>query len=369
MPLFQRGTHFAGHVIVRLLGTGRIAEVYEVVAPDGRLRALKVFKLDAPLSAKAQARLGQEGEAVATIEHVNVVRFFDAGVEQGRVWILLELVEGPDLRRLVEDAGGALPIERAVRIVRQACEGVTAAHRLGILHRDLSPENILVAADDVAKVADFGSAKLRGVRCEDDGRAGCRLVALHGARVHDEPRRRALQRRVLDGARALRDHRRRAPDRAAHGDCAGDLPAPARPRAASARRARARCARGSIGSGGAGDGEGSGAPQRDVRDGGGARDRAPAVECPATRGGAQLAAAEPREAPGADGADGARARGWWDDRRGRSSSDGGVQQPSKEPGRAGERFIGDAIDPQRTGRVERRRTAIELRSSPRRSGP
>ena len=162
MPLFQRGTHFAGHVIVRLLGSGRMAEVYEVIAPDGRRRALKVFKHDAPLDAKPQARLGQEGEALATIEHVNVVRFFDAGVDHGRVWILLELVEGLDLRRLVTDAGGALPVERAVRIVRQACEGVAAAHRLGILHRDLSPENILVAADDVAKVADFGSAKLAG---------------------------------------------------------------------------------------------------------------------------------------------------------------------------------------------------------------
>lgn len=160
MPLFQRGTHFAGHVIVRLVGTGRVAEIYEVIAPDGRRRALKVFKHDAPLDAKPQARLGQEGEAVAIIEHVNVVRFFDAGVDHGRVWILLELVDGPDLRRLVDEAGGALPAERAVRIVRQACEGVAAAHQLGILHRDLSPENILVTADDLAKVADFGSAKL-----------------------------------------------------------------------------------------------------------------------------------------------------------------------------------------------------------------
>ena len=160
MAFFERGTHFAKHVIVRLLGTGRMAEVYEVVAPDGQHRALKVIKSGVPLPSKPQARLGQEGEAVASIEHVNVVRFYDAGVEDGRVWLLLELVLGPNLRQLVQQAGGTLPVERAVSIVRQACEGVAAAHALGILHRDLKPENILVAAGDRALVADFGSASV-----------------------------------------------------------------------------------------------------------------------------------------------------------------------------------------------------------------
>ena len=159
--MFERGTHFAGHVIVQLLGAGRIAEVYEVVAPDGARLALKVLKIDdTPLDAKPNARLGQEGEAIATIEHVNVVRFHDAGRDAGRVWILLELVHGPDLWQLVRDAGGTLPPARAVSLVRQVCEGVAAAHALGILHRDLTPGNILVAPGDLAKVADFGSAKL-----------------------------------------------------------------------------------------------------------------------------------------------------------------------------------------------------------------
>jgi tRNA A-37 threonylcarbamoyl transferase component Bud32 len=158
MPFFERDTHFAKHVIVRLLGVGRTAEVYEVVAPDGEHRALKVSKPGLPLPSKPQIRLGQEGEAIASIEHVNVVRFYDAGVEDGRVWLLLELVVGPNLQQLVELCGGTLAVERAVSLVRQACEGVAAAHALGILHRDLKPENILVAAGDRALVADFGSA-------------------------------------------------------------------------------------------------------------------------------------------------------------------------------------------------------------------
>lgn len=164
------GTHFAKHVILRLLGVGGATEVYEVIAPDGRRRVLKLIKPDVPLAAKPQARLGQEAEAIAMIEHLNVVRFHDAGCHDDRVWLLIELVEGSDLRKLLFAAGGALPMRRAVSLVRQACEGMAAAHLLGIVHRDLRPENILVTADDMAKVADFGSAKLHrwGVKTTSD---------------------------------------------------------------------------------------------------------------------------------------------------------------------------------------------------------
>ena len=75
---------------------------------------------------QALAGLGRWGEAMAMIEHLNVLRFHDAGVEGDRVWLLLELVDGPDLRTLTQRAGGALPVARAVRLVRQASEGVAA---------------------------------------------------------------------------------------------------------------------------------------------------------------------------------------------------------------------------------------------------
>ncbi len=158
----QPGTHVAQYRIVRLIGAGRAAEVYEVIAPGGRRRALKVLRMELPKDPRSprwRERLGQEGESVATIEHVHVVTFLDAGEWEGRLWILLELVEGRDLEQLAREAGGALPVARVVSIVRQACEGVEAAHRAGILHRDLNPSNLLVAADNLTKVADFGSAK------------------------------------------------------------------------------------------------------------------------------------------------------------------------------------------------------------------
>jgi serine/threonine protein kinase len=162
MTFFDPGTHVGGHLILRLLGTGSVGVVYEVLAADGARRALKLVQKDATLASKEQARLCQEGGAMAMTDHPNVVRFHDAGMLGERVWLLLELVEGPDLRVLLDREGGSLPVDRAVRILRGACEGVAAAHREGIVHRDLKPENILVAPDDVAKVADFGSARLAG---------------------------------------------------------------------------------------------------------------------------------------------------------------------------------------------------------------
>ncbi len=161
--IFQRGTHFGKHQIVRLLGAGQVAEVYEESSRRAGRGGRSSCSRRTRRSRRALvARLSQEGDVIATIEHVNVVRYYDVGIEQGRVWLLLELVEGPDLGQLARSAGGALPVEQAVSIVRQACEGVAAAHALRIFHRDLRPENILVTPDDGAKVADFGSAKLAG---------------------------------------------------------------------------------------------------------------------------------------------------------------------------------------------------------------
>ena len=99
MSVFEPGTLFANHRIGRLLGEGRVAEVYEAIAPGGAWRALKVLKRDAPLDDKSHGRLVQEAEAIAGINHVNVVRFFGAGVTLERVWLLLELVRGADLKQ------------------------------------------------------------------------------------------------------------------------------------------------------------------------------------------------------------------------------------------------------------------------------
>jgi len=160
MALFEPGTHVGGARIVRVLGSGTVATVYEAIH-EGARRALKI--IDGTFeSSTARDRFAQEGEAIAMIEHVNVVRWLGCGIDYGRPWIVLELVEGPNLRELAKAEGGRLPVERAVAIMRHVCEGLAAVHKKKIVHRDMKPENILVAADDLAKVADFGSVKLPG---------------------------------------------------------------------------------------------------------------------------------------------------------------------------------------------------------------
>jgi serine/threonine-protein kinase len=160
--MFQRGAHFAKHTIIGLRRTSRRALDYEVISSTGPRRVLKVLKPEVAPDAQSRARLKQEGEALATIEHINVARFHDAGVEHEQVWLLVELIEGPDLRALMAELKGALPLERAVSIARQVCDGMAAAHALGIFHRDLRPENVLVVGEDLVKIIDFSSAKLKG---------------------------------------------------------------------------------------------------------------------------------------------------------------------------------------------------------------
>lgn len=168
LPPLPPGTRIGAWVVAGHLGAGRVADVYEVFVPGGPHRALKLLKPNISPGLKARARLAQEAESVATIDHVNVVGYFGGGEFDGRLYILVELVDGTDLARMA--AAGRLPIPRLARLVRQVCEGVGAAHRRRIVHRDLKPENILVTRQDVAKVADFGSARFAdwGVKTTSD---------------------------------------------------------------------------------------------------------------------------------------------------------------------------------------------------------
>src|SRR5262249_42900342 len=114
---------------------------------------------------------------LAMIEHVNVVRLFDAGVDGERIYLLLELISGRNLREALKAHGGKPPADAVLRWMRQAAEGVAEAHRIGVIHRDLKPENLLITSNDVVKVIDFGIAKLTGwgVKTSHEQRVGTAL--------------------------------------------------------------------------------------------------------------------------------------------------------------------------------------------------
>lgn len=133
------------------------------LATDERLQRSVAVKIVLPDAADEQLglRLEREARAAAAIQHTNVVRVFDYLEDAGRTLIVMENVEGETLSdRLERD--GALSIEDSLDLAAQICDGLSAAHRTGLVHRDLKPSNVMVTDDGLAKVLDFGIAKRPG---------------------------------------------------------------------------------------------------------------------------------------------------------------------------------------------------------------
>ena len=148
------------------LGTGGMGEVWR--AWDGRLDRSVAVKLIRPESAEDETvreRFRREARAAAALTHPSVVRIYDI-IDSGEGdAIVMELVEGELLSKRI--ARGPLPVEEAIRLGRQIVEGLAAAHRRDILHRDLKAENVIVTPDGEAKVLDFGLAKRLNGEGED----------------------------------------------------------------------------------------------------------------------------------------------------------------------------------------------------------
>src|SRR5262249_48669632 len=110
-------------------------------------------------SPQARERFRREGQTAAALTHPNVVTVHDVGEDRGRLYLVMELVEGKPLNELV-DRWRAAGEPALVELIEKAARGVGAAHQRGIVHRDLKPANILVSASGEPKVGDFGLAHL-----------------------------------------------------------------------------------------------------------------------------------------------------------------------------------------------------------------
>lgn len=153
--------------LVSLLGEGGMGQVYK--AYDTALErhvALKILPAELVTDAARVARFVQEARAASALNHPNVIVVHDIGEERvaGRSdsirFMAMELIDGMTLRDIIA-GGGAAEIRKALGIMLQVAEALTAAHAAGIVHRDLKPENIMVTSSGYAKVLDFGLAKLR----------------------------------------------------------------------------------------------------------------------------------------------------------------------------------------------------------------
>jgi len=142
--------------LIRVLGKGAMGEVYL-----GRHRTMDVdvaVKLMLQTAGADADRFLQEVRAAARISHPHVIQVMNAGLEHDRLFLVMELVTGGDVSQLIKREG-RLPWRRALTLAIQAAEGLGAAHRMGIVHRDVKPANFLLTGDGLLKVADLGMAK------------------------------------------------------------------------------------------------------------------------------------------------------------------------------------------------------------------
>jgi serine/threonine protein kinase len=144
--------------ILRRLGTGGMGVVYE--AEDmrlGRHVAVKLLTEKFSRSSTAIERFRREACTASSLNHPNICTIHDTGEYDGRQFIVMELLEGCNLRQFI--AAGPLPLEKIVSIGTQIAAGLDAAHRQSIVHRDIKPANLFVVQQDRIKILDFGLAK------------------------------------------------------------------------------------------------------------------------------------------------------------------------------------------------------------------
>ena len=155
-----RGTVFASrYEIIEELGKGGMGKVYRV--EDKKIKeeiALKLIKPEVASDKKTIERFSNELKMARKIAHRNVCRMYDLGEEKGTHYITMEYVPGEDLKRLIRKVG-QFNAGKTIFMARQVCEGLAEAHRFGVVHRDLKPQNIMIDEEGNARIMDFGIAR------------------------------------------------------------------------------------------------------------------------------------------------------------------------------------------------------------------
>ena len=137
--------------------------VYAADDPSlGRRVALKVLEGEVVATGERRARFFREARGAAAATHENIAAVYEVGEVDGRVFLAMELVEGPTLRDVLARHPGGLPIAEVLRVGRALTRGLAKAHQAGVIHRDLKPENVILGEEERVKILDFGIAKLRG---------------------------------------------------------------------------------------------------------------------------------------------------------------------------------------------------------------
>lgn len=159
--MLDQGTIVAGYRIDGVLGVGGMAVVYRATQLSlNRPAAMKVITSEASDDPFFRERFRREGQLQAAIDHPHIVTVYEAGESEHGLFLAMRVVRGPTLKDLI--LSGQLDPARAVDLLTQVAEALDAAHEVGLIHRDVKPQNILIGAHDHAYLADFGLTKAPG---------------------------------------------------------------------------------------------------------------------------------------------------------------------------------------------------------------
>jgi serine/threonine protein kinase/Tfp pilus assembly protein PilF len=154
------GSTFAGrYQIIEELGRGGMGRVYK--ATDTKINekvALKLIKSEIASDKKTLERFGNELKIARKIVHKNVGRMYDINEEEGTHYITMEYVSGQDLKGFIRQSG-QMAIGTSISVAKQVCEGLSEAHKTGVIHRDLKPSNIMIDREGNVRIMDFGIAR------------------------------------------------------------------------------------------------------------------------------------------------------------------------------------------------------------------
>jgi serine/threonine protein kinase/Tol biopolymer transport system component len=153
------GTKLGSYEIGGALGAGGMGEVYR--AHDSKLQrpvAIKVLSAQYSADLERLQRFEQEAQSASALNHPNIVTIYDVGRQNDTAYLAMEFVDGKTVRDLLD--AGPIPLKKSLAIAAQVADGLAKAHAAGIVHRDLKPENVMLTADGLVKILDFGLAKL-----------------------------------------------------------------------------------------------------------------------------------------------------------------------------------------------------------------
>lgn len=156
MSSSQNPTRIGRYEITKRLGAGGMGVLY--LAHDPLLERDVAIKVLSHLSPELRVRFSREARAAARLKHPNVVILYDVGEEAGQPFIAMEYVEGETLGDIIRRRA-PLDIWRKAQLMVELCDGLSYAHRMGVVHRDVKPSNLMLNADGVLKILDFGLAR------------------------------------------------------------------------------------------------------------------------------------------------------------------------------------------------------------------